>query len=176
MDPTEVARQIVERIDSVLGQIEESGLDSIKYQKSFGASTVQVGGIPQPIPHEVPNPDYDDHDKPVAVKITGDVRTGGDLGPAGNLGNTYGVMIGQFPIYEFEDDPVDVEPEQTDEELTVDGEPINIEDDELVNILLEGNPLVVSTSGDHIWGIQCFWDHYLHEIPKRELEKTPDIK
>ncbi len=139
------------------------------YQRKFGYFYALVGGELKFVVYEKPNERYADFQIPVVVKIDEDLREESEYGSAGNLSKSWGIMIGQFPIYEFEEDDadeIDIEPENIGLELITQG---------VVDLIVDKNPLIVSITGDHIWGIQSYWSTTARgEIPKAKLEKIPD--
>src|SRR3989338_3090405 len=84
-----------------------------------------------------------DYSKPFPVRIVQDNRGPEDLGLSGKLDGKYGMCLG---LYEFPH----TWKETTDE--------------------INGNPLILTNSGDYIWGIDCWWDPHPEEHEKISLD------
>ena len=72
-----------------------------------------------------------DYSKPFKVRILEDCRGPDEYGPSGKLDGHYATCLGDY-VY-----PNTWEKSRTEE---------------------EGNPLLITNSGDYIWGCECWWD------------------
>ncbi|MBI4143843.1 hypothetical protein HY486_01180 [Candidatus Woesearchaeota archaeon] len=75
-----------------------------------------------------------DYSTPFTVRIIQDCRYPEEYGPSGKLDGKYGTCLG---LYEF--------PNTWKKARNPDN-------------VLKANPLILTDSGDYIWGAQCWWD------------------
>jgi hypothetical protein len=71
------------------------------------------------------------YSEPFKVRIIQDCRPEEDYGPSGKLDGHYAICLGSY-----------VYPNISEKARTAE----------------EGNPLLVTDSGDYIWGCECWWD------------------
>jgi len=77
-----------------------------------------------------------DYSRPFKIRVIQDCRDPTEYGPSGKLDGKYGICLG---VYEFPNTWKKARNER------------------------EGNPLILTDSGDYIWGCQSWWDSHPEE-------------
>ena len=115
----------------------------------------------------------DDYSEPFRVVILEDCRLSEDYGPNGNLTGQRGTCLGEYIMPEDPKGP-DLSKKATQEQQAASIEAL-LDGDESDEIEL-ANPLILSDSGDYIWGLHCYFsrEEDLKDVPEGLWSKIPE--
>lgn len=116
--------------------------------------------------------DQDDYSEPFRVVILQDCRPPEDYGASGNLTEQRGTCLGEYIIPKNPKVP-DLSKKATPAQRAASIEALLDPERDEVEL---ANPLILSDSGDYIWGLHCYFsrEEDLKDIPKEEWTKIPE--